>query len=370
MSTILTIPEFVHEDSATIIAEMKADLELRTNHVFAAADVEMLLINGFAYREMLIRGSINDTARQNLVNFGRGPMLDYLGQLVGVTRLPSSGALCTLQFNLVVGHTGVTIPAGMRIESTDGKVIFETTVETVVVTDLFVKNVPAVATPTGKIGNGYAAGTISVILDPVAFVTTVANLAETEGGADDETDDEFRERIKLAPASFSVAGPTGAYKFWAKTASPTIVDVAVTSPAPGEVNIYPLLIDGGIPGTDILDAVTAICNDEKIRPLTDTVNVIAPTAEDYAITANLTILPDAVSADVEDAVTANLEAYKADRINRLGIDVVVNQIKALCMVPGVYDVDLVSPAADIVATEDVFTNCTGITVNVTGTHDE
>lgn len=370
MSTTLTIPEFVHEDAQRIIAEMKADLELRTNRSFAPADVEMLLINGFAYREMLIRGNMNDTARQNLVDFARGPMLDYLGALVGVTRLPASGALCTLQYTLVAGHTGVTIPVGNRVQSVDGKVIFTTTEEKTAAFDQLVKSVKASASPAGKIGNGYAAGDIAVILDPLAFVTGVANTATTEGGADDESDDEFRERIKLAPSAFSVAGPTGAYKFFAKSASPSIVDVAVTSPAPGDVNIYPLLEDGGIPGTDILDSVFAICNDEKVRPLTDTVYVIAPTAVDYTIQAELTKLPDADTADIEAAVTANLEKYKKDRINRLGIDVVRTQLIALCMVSGVYDVNLVEPAADIVATEDVFTNCTAITATVTGTHDE
>ncbi len=370
MSTPLAIPEFVHEDAQQIITEMKADIELRLNRTLAPADVEMLLINAFAYREMLIRGNINDTARQNLVDLARGTMLDYLGALVGVTRLPASGALCTLIYTLVAGHTGVTIPVGNRVQSIDGKVIFETTEEVIVPPGENVKNVSAAATPAGKIGNDYAIGDISIILDPLAFVTSVSNEAITEGGADDETDDEFRERIKLAPASFSVAGPTGAYKFFAKSANPSIVDVAVTSLTPGEVNIYPLLEDGGIPGSDILDAVAAICDDEKVRPLTDTVNVLAPSAEDFTIVAQLIKLPDADTNDIETAVNDNLDAYVADRINRLGIDVVRSQIIALCMVPGVYDVTLVEPAADIVATEEVFTNCTSVTATVTGTHDE
>ncbi len=148
------------------------------------------------------------------------------------------------------------------------------------------------------------------------------------------------------------------------------MDVAVTSPAPGEVNIYPLLENGGIPGSDILDAVNAICNDEKVRPLTDTVNVLAPTSVDFTIIAQLIKLPDADTTDIEDAVQANIDVYIADRINRLGIDVVRSQIIALCMVPGVYDVTLVEPAADIVATEEVFTNCTSVIATVTGTHDE
>lgn len=367
----LTTPIFVHEDAPTIISEMKADMELRLNRVLAPADVEVLLINGFAYREMLLRGNINDTARQNLVEFGRGVSLDYLGQLVGVVRLPASSALCTLRFNIVEGHNGVTIPANLRVQSTDGKVIFTTTEEKIISIGIFVQDIICDCTTPGKIGNDYAIGTISVILDPQAFITTVANLDVTAGGADEETDTELRERIKLAPASFSVAGPKGAYKFFAKSASSSIVDVSVTSPTPGEVNIYPLLENGTLPNSGIIDAVNAICNDEKVRPLTDTVNVLAPTSEDYEIEVELTLLPGAIEAEVVAAVNAKLEAYKQDRINRLGIDVIRNQILALCIIPGqVYDVDLIEPALDIVATEDVFTNCTGITVTAVGVHDE
>jgi len=367
----LTTPIFVHEDSQQIIAESKAYLEGLLGVVLAPGSAEMLIVQGLAYREMLLRTNMNDTGRQNLVDFARGIALNYLGQLVGVVRLPASSALCTLRFNLVTGHTGVTIPANLRVQSTDGKVIYTTTEEKIVAPGTYVQDIIADCSTPGKIGNDYAIGTISIILDPQAFVTTVSNLEITTGGADEETDDELRSRIKLAPASFSVAGPTGAYKFFAKSASASIVDVSVTSPTPGDVYIYPLLENGTIPGTPILDAVNAICNDEKVRPLTDTVYVLAPTKTDYTIEVELTLLPNAISADVIATVTANLEAYKKDRINRLGIDVIKSQISALCVIPHqVYDINLVQPSADIVATEDVFTNCTSITVTVTGVHDE
>lgn len=361
---------FVHEDADQILSEMQAALESSLGRSIAPADVEMLLINAFAYRELLLRTGLNEAARQNLVAFARGSSLEYLGALVGVSRQPASNALCTIHFTLVAGHNGVTIPEGLRVQSLDGKIIFQTTQDTVVPVGTLEADVPANASAPGIVGNGYAVNTISIILDPQAFVSTAQNTDITEGGSDEESDDLLRERITLAPASFSVAGPDDAYRFFAKSAHPSIVDVGITSLVPGEVDLYPLLDGGIMPTQDILDAVLAICNAEKIRPLTDTVVAAAPTIINYAIEVNLTLLTTAVSASAQAAVQKGLEDWRDGRKNKLALDVVVSKIKSLSMIDGVYDVDVISPVANVVAAENEFTNCTAITVNVIGTHDE
>lgn len=367
----LTKIQFVHEDANQIIAESKQYYEKLLNRQVAPADIEMLLINGLAYREMLIRSGINETARQSLVSFSRGAALEYLGELVGVSRLPASGALCTIQFQLVSGHNGITVPGELRVQSMDGQVIFQTVESKMIAAGTNTASLLCVCTTPGAIGNGYAINTINIILDPQAFISTAMNTDTTTGGADEETDDELRERIKLAPASFSVAGPIDAYKFFAKSAHSSIVDVAVTSPVPGQVNIYPLLDGGVLPSQEILDAVQVICNADKIRPLTDTVITEEPVTTDYTIEVELTLLTTAVNQQVVNDVTAVLTSFKDSRKNRLGLDVVRNKIASLCMLEGkVYNVSVVEPATDIEADPEVYTNCTGISVTVTGTHDE
>lgn len=365
------IIEFVHEDSDRIIAECKAFYEASLNRQISPADIEMLLINGLAYRELLVRSGVNEAARQNMVSFARGAALEYLGELVGVSRLPASSALCTIEFALIEGHNGVTIPEGLRVQSTDGKVIFQTIETKVCPIGTLTAQLKAAATTAGAIGNDYGINKINIILDPQAFIATAQNIDVTAGGANAESDDELRERIMLAPASFSVAGPKDAYVYFAKSAHPSIVDVAVTSPNPGDVNIYPLLEGGLMPTQEILDAVQAICNADKIRPLTDSVYTLQPTSTDYAIEVNLTLLTNAVTDSTKSKVEAILNTFKEDRKNRLGVDVVRSQLIQLSKIDGeVYDVEVVSPAANIVADPEVYTNCTSITVNVIGTHDE
>lgn len=362
--------QFVHEDAALIIAECKTYLETQLGRQIAPADVEMLLINGLAYRELLLRSQVNETARQMLVSFSRGAALEYLGELVGVQRLPASSALCTVEFVLVPGHNGVTIPEGLRVQSTDGKVIFETIEEKVCPIGTATVQIACFATEPGTQANDYTANLINIILDPQAFIATAQNIDITKGGADEETDDELRERIRLAPSVFSVAGPDDAYKFHAKSANAAIVDVAITSPVPGEVHIFPLLDGGQMPTPEILQAVQDKCNSKKIRPLTDTVITGSPSATDYSIEINLTLLTTAVQATTQAAVEQTLAAFVAARKNRLGLDVVRSKLASLSSIEGVYDAEVISPAANIVAEPEEYTNCTGITVNIIGTHDE
>lgn len=371
--------QFITLDPAAVVASLVTKYEQLTGRILQPAQTERIVFNSIGYRIALVEQAINETANKCFAAFANGQALEEIGRPLGVYRLPASVATCTIRFSLVTGHGALNIPAGIRVQSTDGQVVFKTVESKAVdIADTYA-DVKAECTQEGIIGNDYAEDSISVILDPQPYISTATNLDVTANGGDAETDDQLRQRIYLAPDSFSVAGPKGAYKFFAKSAHPNIVDVAVTighetdapyDVIPGQVDIFPLMENLEDPDSEIIDAINAICNDEKVRPLTDTVVVKAPVRTDYTMEVELTLLPDAVQADVEAQVLANLEAYRDDRKKRLGVDVVVNQIIAICQVPGVYKVVVVSPSADIVVSESGYTRCTAITVTTTGTHDE
>ncbi len=363
-------PQYIDINPKAIKDSIKADYEQMTGRVLHPGQVEQLLINAFAYREYLLRIQINEAANQNLVEFSRAPFLDYLGQLVGVRRLTSSAAVCPVKMTLVPGHGALLIPAGIRIQSTDGQAVFVTDSSVSVASNIDEVTVNAVSIREGKDANGYAAGDIVIILDPQPYLFSAENTDETKGGADAEADDELRERIKLAPQSFSNAGSKGAYEYFARTANPAIVDVAVTSPIPGDVNIYPLLEDGGIPNQTILDEVAAVCNADKVRPLTDTVNVLAPTPVHFDIEVDLTLITGAVASDVKDLVESKLEEYADNRKRGLGLDVVLEAIIRKSMQNQVYSVAVTQPASTQVINPEEVAICDSITVNVVGYSDE
>ncbi|WP_176555960.1 baseplate J/gp47 family protein, partial [Escherichia coli] len=109
----LTEPDFIERDADKITAEMIAKYEADTGKTLYPAQAERLLIDLWAYREMLVRVAVQEAAKQNLVAFAREPMIDYLGELVGVYRLAAQPATTTLQFSVDEALAiDVLIPAG------------------------------------------------------------------------------------------------------------------------------------------------------------------------------------------------------------------------------------------------------------------
>lgn len=361
-------------DPAILLQELKADYEARTGRVLQPAQVEMLLLNTIAYRESLLRLAIQDTGEQNLVDFARAPALDYLGALVGVERLPAEAATTELEFSLVNGHLGVTIPALTRVASTDGRAVFRTIEAVSVPMGTYTVTVEAECESLGTTGNGYAAGDVSELMDPQAFITGVENTGTTGGGADQEDDDALRERIKLAPEAFTTAGSRGAYEFHARQANPSIIDVAVVGHSDdpgipqGEVHIFPLMEDGTTTPPTVLDEVEAACSAETVRPLSDTVVVIAPTEIAYDIEVELTLYTDADGATVQDAVEQAIQTWATGKRQKLGRDIVGTQIiQAVhnAAPDDIYEVTLISWLdIDVASTE--YAALDGLMVSIAG----
>ena len=362
--------EFVEADLDAIKSEIVAAYETKVGRVLQPAQVETLLLHDLAYREYLVRQQLNSAANQNLVAAATGSALEYLAQLVGVTRLAAAAAVCVNRFTLVSGHGAIVIPAGLRVASVDGAVTFQTRVATSVDALTDVVDIEMIATTEGVAGNGYEAGKVATILDPQAYLSTSENIDTTAGGTETESDEAMRERIRLAPASFSTAGSRGAYIFHAKSAHPSIVDVSVDSPTPGLVRVFPLVEGEIATPTPILTTVEASVSGEKVRPLTDTVQVLSPTKITYNIDVELTLFTEAAQQVAEAAVLANLQAFAEFGGAKLGRDRMLNAIRGLCMsVEGVYDVNVVQPAADVIVAANEFASCLGIAVTTTGTNE-
>lgn len=362
-------PVFFETDENKIIEETIAHYENETGAKLAPGQAERLLVNGLAYREKMLRVAGNEAGKRMLLAFASYPEIDYLGDFVGVTRLPASSAECTIIFSLVPGHPPLTIPAGVKIQSTDGKVVFATIAEVIAGSTAATVSVLAECTVGGIPGNGYKVGDISIILDPQAYVSAASNNAVTTGGSDQETDDAMRERIRLAPSSFSVAGPIDAYKYFVKSAHPSIIDVGFDSAIPGHVDIYPLLEGGLQPSQEVINAVLAKCSPEKVRPMNDIVGVFVPGKVDYSIEVELTLYKDAIASALLPLINKAIADYIDYRQTNLGVDIVIDQIKGRCMVEGVYTANVKSPSATILISKTEYANCTGVNINVLGESD-
>jgi phage-related baseplate assembly protein len=364
-------PEFINIDPETIIGDIKSDYEQMTGRTLYPGQVEQLLINAFAYREVLLRTQIQNAASQNLVAFSSAPFLDFLGDLVGVKRLAPSKSFVQVKMKFTTGHGALTIPKGIRVQSNNGGVVFSLMDNVVVQADEDEKTASFVSVNNGTQANGLNPGEISIILDPQAYLYSATNINTSTGGTDEESDQALRERIILAPQSFSNAGSRGAYDFFARSANAGIIDVGITSPIPGQVNIYPLMKGGELPSQGILDEVKQVVGDEKVRPLTDTVMVLSPTVKSYEIDVDLTLITGALSSEAITMVHDKLINYASSRKMKTGLDVVIEKIIGEAMkVDSVYDVKVNSPLSTILVGEDEVAICSSVNVKVTGYSDE
>lgn len=350
--------KFVDDDPQTIIDSIITMHEAITGRKLYPADPERLFILSLARIIVQQRVLINSTASQNLLRYARDHVLDEIGVMYDTNRLPAEAARTTVQFTLSMPLASATvIPAGTRIgpDGSGGELFFVTTDVLQIPPGEISGTVTASCSVAGTSGNGFIAGQISTIIDPLPFVQSAANLTESSGGAEEEDDDAFRDRIRSAPESFSVAGPTGAYEYFAKTASGAIVDVAVESPAPMQVLLVPLLVGGEIPAQDVLDAVETAVTDRAVRPLSDQVIVQAPEAVEYNInlTYHISSSKATEAAKIQEAVNKAVSDYVVWQKSRLGRDINPSELIARIMAAGALRVSITEPVFTVLQRTEV-----------------
>jgi phage-related baseplate assembly protein len=375
---LLPAPVFVADadgiDPNLILADMVAAFESAAGRTLQPAQVERLLINLYAYRESLVRNAIQYAGQQNLLAYSIFPMIDYLGQLLGVARLPAQGATSTIQFTLANALSiSYTLPAGTLVGTSDGQFAFAIDRSLTIAAGTLSGVASATATIAGAGANGYLPGQIAVQLSPSVLIASAVNVSTSADGSAPETDDHLRARIQAAPNQFSVAGPEGAYRFFALSADPTIADAQIASPAPGAVSVYVLTGPvglqpatppnaAGIAGTALLNKVSTLLSADNVRPLTDTVSVFPVTEVDYQISGTITLYTDTDPAATMTAANSAAQSFAIALASRIQRDIVPSQIVEALSVPGVYEVTLSAPTYTQLAAGQ-WANCSAITLS-------
>ena len=202
----------------------------------AKADPYRLILYACSMQQFQALKFLDEMGKQNLLKYAETAFLDQIGALRGIKRLEGSAAVTTLRFLLPSERNSVTaIPTETRVNG--GDFYFSTDQYAEIPAGELYVDVPATCTETGADANGLMPGELNALVDSVPWIDSVSNLTETSGGADEEDDDNFSDRIYLAPASYSVAGPEDAYKYFVKEANADITDVSVTAPSGGVVDI-------------------------------------------------------------------------------------------------------------------------------------
>ena len=288
---------------------------------------------------------IDRQGKQSILKYSYSDFLDNLAIFKGVTRNPATPATTTLRFTLSAERdTATGIPQGTRV-STAGAIYFATDVYAEIPAGSTTVDVPATCTVAGTDGNGFAAGELATIVDPIPYVASVTNTTATEGGAEIESDDDLAERVFLAPGAYSTAGPEDGYLYHAKAYSAAIGDVVATSnQAAGTVDIVFIMADGSTPGEEMIEGLEGYLQGKTIRPMTDLVRVAAPQEVTYTI--NLTYYinrSDSAKAVTIQAAVAQAVADYQTWQRAIGRDINPSQLVRMVMDAGAKRVTVTAP---------------------------
>lgn len=363
--------EFVSSDKEEIQAWILSKYKEIVGRLPAKGDPSRLFLLYIAEVVIRLLNEMNYIGKQNLLKYAVGNNLDHIGAITSVDRIQAKSATTTLKGVLsTVRNQETVINAGTRVATENG-VYFATNQDLIIPAGEREGRVEAVCTIEGERGNGFLPGEIHSIVDPVAYVDRIVNITTSSGGSNVESDDDFRERIHEAPESFSVAGPEGAYRFFAKSVNASIIDVGIHSPEPGVVNIYPLLEGGKIPEEEVLNQISSYLSDKKRRPLTDKLQVKAPNTINYQIDVTYYIDSDADASSVQVNVGRAVKSYEIWQKSIIGRDINPSKLIALVMaVPGVKRVNVMSPSFTVVEEETSVAIAMSVNVKMAGREDE
>ncbi|MEG5911602.1 baseplate assembly protein [Enterobacter bugandensis] len=200
-------------------------------------------------------------------------------------------------------------------------------------------------------------------------VTPADNDAVPPVAAVMESDDALRLRVPAAFEGLSVAGPTAAYEFHARSADGRVADASATSPLPAEVVLTLLSREGdGTADSDLLAVVEKALNSESVRPVADRLTVRSAEIIPYSVDAAIFLYPGPEAEPVMAAAKANLQKYIASQ-TRLGRDIRRSAIYAALHVEGVQRVELASPLNDVVLDKTQAASCTQWNVTNGGTDE-
>lgn len=364
INAIKNLPEVTFIDGKTlddVQAEMVSDYEKKYKEVtgknlsLRRADPEALKLYAASVQIYHLLLHIDMAGKMDLLKYAYGDFLDNLGALRGVTRLPAYPAKATVRFTLsAVQASAITIPEGTRVSNGDILYFATDEVAEIRIGETYV-DVPCTCLEDGEVGNRQMAGTLNFLVDTIAYIGSVANTEETTGGSEIESDEDFADRIYLAPGSYSVAGPTDAYVYHTKSYSSAIGDVEVSSPDACEVEVRFLMADTGLPTAGLIAEVQEYLSAEDKRPLTDQLTVLAPTSQSFDINVKYFINKSNqdTAVTIQASVNAAIAEYITWQTGTIGRDINPSVLTRMMVDAGAKRVEVISPAFTTVPTGSV-----------------
>lgn len=192
-----------------------------------------------------------------------------------------------------------------------------------------------------------------------------------------EEEQSFKRRVQMAFDGLNTAGSIDGYIFFALGADGRVADAKAVSPDPCEMVVTVLSIEGnGSASEELLSKVRVVFGlsadglsqssmPSKVRPQGDRVTIQGAGIVSYSVQAVLQLLPGPDAQVVLAAANQALALYQKEQ-RRLGADITRSGIFKALHQPGVNNVNLISPATDVVVLEHQAAYCTSVNVSIGG----
>lgn len=329
---LYSLPEISFIEGITyegILNEMVADYEAKYEEEtkqkirLRPGDKEHIHLRVQAGQYYQMYQQLDYAAKMNLLKYSKGDFLKHLGAFKKTFIQEPRAAVVKVRFTLSeVRKDVIYIPEGTRVTAGDG-VYFATDDYAEVAAGESYADVTCTCETAGDIGNEYQPGTLEIIVDPVPYVKSVVNITKSEGGSGEESEESFRERIFLAPSSYSVAGPADAYEYWVKQYnSAAIEDVKIYEPVEAVVDIRILLQGGALPSETFCSGCLQYLKDNPIIPLTDNNYVLPPDVVSYDLKATYYISRSDINnvKSIQDSIESAKDTYLNWQRTKIGRD--------------------------------------------------
>lgn len=321
----------LRKDKITISSDIKTRLiDGTTITNFSAGSRAGTMVDAISEEMALLYDAINVAIAQTHIDTAGGVFLDALGKNVGLTRLSATASFTTISDeNVKVYVTSGTLSdqiASQTIASgtsfTSGDLTFTTTQAVSfndVVDHVFV---PVLASTSGT---GSNIGTNKLTGHSLGGSVLVTNTSPIDNGADAETDQAFRTRIRNAPFT-QRAGNINSIRSEALSAS-SVADVIIQDApeGPGTVGIFLVPIGNAVNSSTIQQVRSTIAS---VLPAGIKALVRVPTLIPIQITAEISFVKGTSDRDkvliargVEDSILEYLGEIP------LGGTLVLNELK-------------------------------------------
>lgn len=220
-------------------------------------------------------------------------------------------------------------------------------------------------------------------LDQIA--ATYYGISRLDAGIDPQTnepafekDQDFKQRIALAPEAFSTAGPEGAYAFHALEldGKRDIADARAFGEEDGAkyndgtLVLAPEILLVILPtpayqgsNEDLMNRAYKAVTAKDVRPLGDKVTIEFANNPDYIVQAKIKIAPGADGELIKIEAKNQVQTY-VDRRRKIGATVQRLGLGGALRVTDVTDIELVQPAQDIDLGSKGAATCTNIEIEV------